>query len=212
MTALAPVIEALAARGLDLAAPLAVADYDAAVPALPLPPVGRCALVVGNTRALWPVFVKARRDEAHPLDAYVERAVTEVMEASGLAWAVRWAHTMPATVAIQRAAAIAGLAYLAPSHLCVHAVYGPWIALRAVVVIDAEPPPRAVPVAPPCDCARGCLPAFERAVAAGVPGGRAELIEKWRLWLAVRDACPVGRNHRYGDDQISFHYAGVDGG
>ena len=30
--------------------------------------------------------------------------------------------------------------------------------------------------------------------------------DTWRLWLAVRDACPVGREHRYGDDQIGYHY------
>jgi cyanocobalamin reductase (cyanide-eliminating) / alkylcobalamin dealkylase len=31
--------------------------------------------------------------------------------------------------------------------------------------------------------------------------------DTWRAWLAVRDACPVGREHRYGDDQIAYHYA-----
>jgi hypothetical protein len=25
------------------------------------------------------------------------------------------------------------------------------------------------------------------------------------LWLAVRDACPLGREHRYGDEQLAFH-------
>lgn len=30
--------------------------------------------------------------------------------------------------------------------------------------------------------------------------------EDWRRWLAVRDACPVGRAHRYSDAQIAYHY------
>jgi hypothetical protein len=29
----------------------------------------------------------------------------------------------------------------------------------------------------------------------------------WRAWVAVRDACPVGRASRYGDEQIRYHYA-----
>lgn len=200
-------IERLAARGLDLAAPLATADYDAEVaPALRLPSFGRgraLAVVVGNTRALWP-FVRGAAG-ADPVDTYVVRAIEEALD--GARAEVRWAHHVPATVAVQRAAAIAGLAWLSPSHLCVHPVYGPWIALRAVIVLDADgPPARAAPVAPPCDCARGCAAAYEAAIAAGVPRDGGELRAVWRRWLAVRDGCPVGRAHRYDDDQISHHY------
>jgi methylmalonic aciduria homocystinuria type C protein len=201
------VIEELARRGLDLAAELATADYNAEVDeGLRLPDFGRArarAIVVGNTRALWPEFLASGK---RLLDDYVMEAVRAAI--GGARAEVRWAHDVPATVAIQRAAAVAGLAYLAPSHLCVHPVYGPWIALRAVIVLDEDGPPRAPAIAPPCDCARGCGPALERALAAGEPRSTEELRERWRLWLAVRDACPVGREHRYGDDQILFHYAG----
>lgn len=201
-------IERLAGFGLDLAAPLATADYDAEVgEALRLPDFGRAralAIVVGNTRALWPRFLASGQ---RLLDDYVMAAVRASID-PGVAHEIRWAHEVPATVAIQRAAAIAGLAYLAPSHLCVHPEYGPWIALRAVVVLDADGPPRAPAIAAPCDCARGCGPAFERALAAGEPRSTEELRERWRLWLGVRDGCPVGRAHRYSEDQILFHYAG----
>lgn len=210
------VTAALAARGLDLAAPMAACDYDAVVPeGLRLPGFERTralAIVVGNTRALWSRVVDAL-DGEQPLDRWVMAAVTSAVEAAiapGTRWTVRWAHHVPATVAIQRAAAVAGLAYLAPSHLCVHPEYGPWIALRAVVVLDVDGPDLpVVPVAAPCDCARGCGPALSAALAAGEPSGTAELRERWRLWLAVRDACPVGRDHRYSDEQILFHYAGL---
>ena len=121
---------------------------------------------------------------------------------------IRFAHHVPATVAIQRAAVVAGLAWLAPSHLCVHPAYGPWIALRALVILDEPAPPSPPRVPAPCDCAVGCGPALERALAAGEPRSTQELRERWRLWLAVRDACPVGREHRYSQEQIEFHYAG----
>ena len=70
---------------------------------------------------------------------------------------------------------------------------------------------RAAPaIAAPCDCARGCAARRSRAALDGgrARGTTAELRERWRLWLAVRDACPVGRAHRYSDAQIRFHYAG----
>jgi methylmalonic aciduria homocystinuria type C protein len=28
----------------------------------------------------------------------------------------------------------------------------------------------------------------------------------WRAWLAVRESCPVGREYRYCDAQIEYHY------
>jgi methylmalonic aciduria homocystinuria type C protein len=185
-----------------------------------LPSFGRenaRAIVIGNTRGLWEHVQVGT-------DAYVERAVRAAFPAAEH----RWAHQVPATIAIQRAAVIAGLAWLSPSHLCVHPEYGPWIALRAVVVLDEPAPPARPRVPPPCDCARGCGEAYARAIAAGVPRSTAELrggasrrghrdegvgsAERepatWRLWLAVRDACPVGRAWRYADDQIAYHYAG----
>jgi hypothetical protein len=187
----------LAARGLDLAAPLAVAGF------------GRpraLGIVVGNTRALWPrVVAEADWAAPDPVDTYVTGAVAAAL--AGWTWEARWAHD-PA-VPIQRLAAEAGLAYLAPSHLCVHPVYGPWLALRALIIVDEDGPEAAAPqVPPPCDCARGCMAAYARAAAAGVPAGTAELRDRWRAWLAVRDACPVGREHRYADDAIAYHYAG----
>jgi methylmalonic aciduria homocystinuria type C protein len=182
---------ALAARGLDLAAPLAFQ--------------GRLAVVVGNTRALWPrLRAEADWTAPDPVDRYVEAAVRAAAPAGA---EVRLA-TDP-QLPIQQLADDAGLAWLSPSRVCVHPVFGPWIALRALIVTDAPAPAPAARIAPPCDCARGCGEAFARACAAGVPAGTAELRERWRLWLAVRDACPVGRAHRYSDDAIAYHYAGV---
>ena len=48
-----------------------------------------------------------------------------------------------------------------------------------------------------CDCGERCAAAFERA---------REAQGTWPDWLAARDACCVGRAHRYGDDQLAYHY------
>ena len=207
--------------GIDLCATCASADYDAAVPAeYRLPDVGRAralVVVLGNTRALWPhVRDAVARGDRDPVDDYVARVIRGAV-AEALApltprprVEIRFApEPPPRRVAMQRLAHVAGLAWLAPSHMCVHPTFGPWLALRAAVVIDVEGPPARLPIAAPCDCATGCQPALDRAIAAGPPRDQAELRDRWRLWLAVRDACPVGREHRYEDDQIRYHYAGL---
>jgi len=190
------VIGRLAAAGLDLAAPF--------------PEAGKLGLVVGNTRALWPRF-RAWLDGGprgpNPLERYVAEAVRGAV--SGLACTVRFAHHGPPWLPIQRIAERAGLAWLAPSNLCVHPVYGPWISLRAVVVADQAAPPEPSP-APACGaCPHACLPAFERARATldpSDPAGSARA--SWPAWLAVRDACPIGREHRFQEDHIRYGYAG----
>jgi methylmalonic aciduria homocystinuria type C protein len=120
---------------------------------------------------------------------------------------------------MQRLADVAGLAALTPSMLCVHPAFGPWIALRAAVVFDVAPPddPGAAPPTACHDCAERCAPALARAVAAATARtGRAPAARErdandpvapdWTLWLAVRDACPVGREHRYPDAYLRYVY------
>lgn len=216
--------DACARHGLDLARPLCVGWYNRLVePAHRLPDFGRpssLAVVVGNTRALWPHLDEALRADdglaghPDPVDQYCERVLGAAV--AGLPAPchvhVRFAHEPPPRVAIQRLAHVAGLAYLTPSHLSVHPVYGPWIALRAVVVVDVDGPAEAAPLAAPCDCAAHCAPRLAVALAAAQAQagastpGRAEIVRDWRAWLAVRDACPVGRAHRYSEQQIRYHY------
>ena len=192
-----------------------------------LPSFGReqaQAVLVGNTRRLWSNFKAAlareavRLDDDHPLDRYVtERVTSAAAEAAaqldgGVRHQILFGHTMqPRPIAIQKMARAAGLAALSPSHLSVHPLFGPWIALRAVVVFDVEaaPSPRQ-PVTEPCaSCEQPCLAALKTALA---PAGAQPLSnipidgQGWKKWLAVRDACPVGRAHRYSDDQITYHY------
>jgi hypothetical protein len=64
---------------------------------------------------------------------------------------------------------------------------------------DGEPPARSV-AEHVCTCDQRCLDAFTRAVGSKGP-------ERWRAWLEVRDACTAGREHRYSDEQIAYHYS-----
>jgi len=185
------VIDQLAAAGLDI-----VHHFDArqvatelALPRLASHPVG---VLVGNTRALWPKFCAARRDVHDPLEAYVEEAI------DAIAVPTLYAHRRydGAFLPFQRIAVAAGLGGLSPTQLVIHPVFGPWFALRAILLIEGTPP-RTAPIGAPCRCEASCLTALDAAVS-----GR-----DWRRWVAVRDACPVGRAWRYSEEQIHYHYS-----
>jgi methylmalonic aciduria homocystinuria type C protein len=210
--------------GLDLLHPFAVADYNPHVAVQQrLDDFGRSralGLLVGNTRALWPRFDEARataaelRLAAQPLDQYV---VSSVTGASSLLSERRhrayFSHvTEPHALPIQRLAELTGFAALSPSHLAIHALHGPWFALRAVVVVDIEGPGQGLstPRRPCLGCPAPCVAALERACAVSGPVLDGSSIARHAAdWIAVRDACPVGRASRYGDAQLRYHY-GID--
>lgn len=219
------VAAAVRPSGFDVVHSFRAAWYDEAVaPAERLPWAAggsALAILIGNTRSLWPLFRAAmeadptRHTVEDPLDCWVEQQLRVALAAAFGPGAPRhllvFAHEPPPRrLPFQRLALHAGLAPISPGRLLAHPDYGPWFALRAVLVVDVEgplgPPPS---VGAPCeDCEAPCLAAFEAASA--VPGASDDLAlfrRHWRAWLAVRDACPVGREHRYPDDQIRFHYA-----
>lgn len=198
-------MDTLDERGFDIVHAFSAEDA-AAEPGLELlrDPARPTAILVGNTRALWPHFAAALAADAElaasrdPIERYTEQTLTPA--ASALGGSIYFAHRTYGEryLPFQRLAVVAGLAALAPSQLLIHPVYGPWFALRAVIVCAGTPPPTArMPL--PCRCAdAGCVAAFEQASAHP---------DEWRGWIAVRDACPVGRDYRYSEQQIAYHYS-----
>lgn len=175
-------------------------------------------LVVGNTRRLWPLFLEAYRatwlwKEAHPLDAYsrlhIGGAVTRMANEFDLRHALRYSFDpAPHGVAISRLATVAGVGEASPVGLCIHPDYGPWFSLRAAVVLDVEgPAPRAA--TPTCSACttRPCIAARDEMLKQiGEVFDHATLLANWRIWLTMRDACPVGIAARYTEQQIRYHY------
>jgi cyanocobalamin reductase (cyanide-eliminating) / alkylcobalamin dealkylase len=208
--------------GLDLHATTSVGRYNVEVePPFQLPGADTSlVIVIGNSRAMWAYLDRFVLDSpepiADPVDTYVEQTIrraTAQLAQAGRVVDIRFDHEPPPRrIAIQRLAHVAGMAWLSPSHLCIHPTFGPWIALRAAIVLDQPAPPVAsptgVPLPPPCDCSTNCEPLLNEALAAGEPTNSSELVERWKVWLAVRDGCPVGREHRYSDEQIVYHYTG----
>ena len=168
-------------------------------------PARAVGMLVGNTRVFWQPFLAARAADpvlaaaADPIQRYTEDIVGG--EAARLGGTIFYPQRRydDAYIPFQRIAVAAGLAALAPTHLLVHPTFGPWFALRAIVLHPGERPPPPTPVPLPCTCDATCTRTLERALASTGP-------QAWHDWLAVRDACPVGRAYRYSDDQIAYHY------
>lgn len=217
---------AISARaGFDLIAPFSLAWLTEAAVRFPYPAFDRknaMGVLVGNTRGLWPHFLAALCDDdalrhvAHPLDTYVMRSIRTAAVALPVTTRILWAHdTEPEPVPMQRIAEVVGLAKISPSHLSIHPRFGPWVAWRAVLLLDAPGPEgQAPPVFDPCQpCHRPCVSALERAFEASNTnendvGREPQVIRNaWRAWLEVRAVCPVGAEHRYGESQSEYHYA-----
>lgn len=211
----------LAPHGLDLVHAFDVADYNRAIAEHPklssLPTFGRTralGLLIANTQALWPIFLTAYRTRpdlqaaADPLDDYVMQGVQAF--AAGLSYRteVRGAHEHgPRLVSMLHLADVSGFAQRGPAHLAAHPRLGPWFALRAVVVVDEAPPPNPSASVRVCEgCEAPCKTEMEAALGQLTDTTDAGLAQAWQAWVRVRDACPVGRDHRYSESQIRYHY------
>lgn len=177
--------DALAAAGFDIVQP-----FDGAL----VDPDRRAGLLIGNTRALWPKFVANQPAGPDPLDRYVEQHVDPLVPPGGRVFYVHRKYDGK-YIGFQSLAVAAGLGAMSETHFVIHPEYGSWFALRAAIVVEGEPPPPAQ-IPRPCQCGATCREALAHAV------GNTD----WRAWLAVRDACPVGREHRYSEDQLAYHY------
>jgi methylmalonic aciduria homocystinuria type C protein len=223
------IAEALAARvepaGFELLGAVNVGAYNATLEpkhaGLRLPELSGArdvVLLIGNTRRLWPLFLDAYATtsigtDEEPLDDYsrwhLGDAATAVATELERRHAIRYSfEPEPRGVAIHRLAVLSGVAELSPVGLCVHPVNGPWFSMRAAIVFDVEgPPPRTAP--PTCSACttRPCLAAREKMLeTCGGRFDRATFLAHWEAWLAMRDACPIGKDARYGDEQIRYHY------
>lgn len=187
-------IDALTEAGLDIAH-----EFDAHAVTVPgwelLAGSERRGILIANTRVLWPVVRAAARPGAHPVDDHVERTIERVFPGARIYYSHRTYGE--GFLPFQKLAVATGLGALSKGGLVIHPVYGPWLALRAVVLVDGVPVSRAE-IPNPCVCDGSC----ETALARALDGG------DWRAWLAVREACSL-REHHYSDQQIRYHYTKV---
>jgi hypothetical protein len=210
----------LTSQGFDLMQSFEVGRYNRAVDAdFRLPTFGNprnVGILVGNTKALWPAFFRAYQDNTslrsnpNPLDSYTETSFREALAGVDLPYEIRFGHSAtPSPVAMQTLAHISGLAHLSPSHLNIHPDHGPWIALRAAIVWNWQEELTEPSLKDPCQgqCKHVCIPLFDAALTAmDKDHTHQQMLTNWQAWLKVREACPVGRDSRYCEAQIRYHY------
>eukprot|EP00611_Tribonema_gayanum_P002728 TRINITY_DN12061_c0_g1_i1.p1 TRINITY_DN12061_c0_g1~~TRINITY_DN12061_c0_g1_i1.p1 ORF type:complete len:298 (-),score=84.90 TRINITY_DN12061_c0_g1_i1:184-1077(-) len=159
----------------------------------------------------------------HPIDAYVmevvSAAVRELRASNALPAAARaaevklyWAHetAQGRLVAIQRMAHVSGLAWLHDkTHLCLHPEVGPWLALRAVVLVDIPGPTGSPPPAMPCPASEAEVARAAAAMDAAldvIKRSGATSREAREAFLAARAAFDLGAAYRYPADVTEYHY------
>ena len=215
------IIERLADAGLTLTGTLPIAEYDALVPppwhSTRLAPGALGALVVGNAgRVLWERFVTSpeRALTSDPLDAYTRR----VLEASAVL------SDPPATIgfyADRRDGVYLPLAALArragfgsPGRVgvLIHPVFGPWIGVRAVLLLAEDVPFREPATFAPCDgCPAPCATACHGSVVGASEVDAAACYQvrltnpACALTCDARRACVVGPEYAYSVEQTAHH-------
>ncbi|KGF70388.1 ferredoxin [Hoeflea sp. BAL378] len=219
---------ALAVHGLCLRG--SVVPAEEAAPRLSAGGAAAAIVLVGHGGGgFWPVFEAWRGAHpglSHPLDAWSKALIAPLAAAAG--GEAVFPSDRPWHPFQQWAMAAESLKP-SPLGLLIHPVYGLWHGYRGAILFSPAAAARlgltpdaagAAPVTShPCDSCpdRPCLSACP--VGAYSPDGFD--VAGCRAYLATeagrqgcmsggcraRDACPVGRDHRYSDPQIRFHMA-----
>jgi hypothetical protein len=206
-----------------------IAAYDAAVPrehALGrLAPEARTAVVIGNGGgAFWHAFRTycathpGHAALADPLDEFtriaVEDAARPVLADGGtrLLYPFRFPED---PVSFVHLAECAGLGRRSLTGVLVHPVYGPWIALRAALLVpEVLSAPRPVDGFDPCpSCAeRSCIAACPAGAVSergwDIPrcaGHRTAEVDGCATRCHARFDCVLGREHRYPPEALAYH-------
>jgi hypothetical protein len=220
----AALVSRLGCVGLDLIGATSVAAYDAHVDArrrlADRDPAARGIVVVGNGgAALWRAFRAATPDLERAGRDSLDRFTRAAVEAAARDLGGARCHFPfdPAATALdfQVLGELAGLGRRSLVGVLVHPEYGPWIALRAAVLVPwAVMAPRPADGFDPCPgcIERPCIPACPVG-AVGPDGWNVAACAAHRLadethcapGCAARIECVYGRAHRPPADALAFH-------
>lgn len=218
MAALSKIVQNCQSAGLDLWGTLQIGQYNSKVPpSAQIDNLGspqNTALLIGNTKAIWKPFIEHLKNvpdalsSSDPLDDYVEQCLGASLRVTRAEHHIRFAHRPePNYISVQTLAEESGLAWTSPSRLSIHPRYGPWIALRAVIVFTEKMEHKATPSIQACtSCEQTCAPLFAKLRTKVSEDNERLVVPDWQQWLELRDACPIGQSHRYSSDQIRYHY------
>jgi len=172
-------------------------------------------------RALWRAMEGQKAPQAKrsadPVDAYSEAAVHTYLEASPACAGFQILYPpSSSTVPLIQLGELAGWHHASKFGIGINADWGSWFAYRALVLADSRFAPVARPAdASPCDTCRDkpCIAACpatavtdEAFLAARCFGHRLADGSACAQTCHARLACPVAQAHRYGPEQMRYHY------
>jgi hypothetical protein len=230
---LSEITTAISRYGFNLIGTASVTAYEVLVPqqyhVASLLPRAKTVVVIGNGgRTFWEGFCaycdaqpEYLRTHEHPLDDYtvqvIEGALTPLLERSNAQYRYLYPFrfwTEPVSfMHLARAAGLAGPSILG---VVIHPTYGPWLALRAAVLLNQElsTSPVAVGFNP-------CPTCTERACIAACPASAININKGWDIISCVqhrlqvkgdcedrchaRYNCVYGREHRYSSEELRYH-------
>lgn len=222
--------EDLYAVGFDIFHPFDPSLYNRCIetenlPLEPLPEAQMVAYLIGNTKLIWPFFrewYRSHGTDSDPFDTFCQKTLERIFQRNlqGKEYHVYWSFesSPEKLVSMQRVASVSGLSFLdTKSHLSIHPVYGTWHSFRAVVVVKAEGPNLPTPTPAPC-----LLTPQEQEKAKVAMFHALEVSDKDRLcdqlhgkgpseqvaaaWIELRDCVSVGKEFRFDEDQLWYHY------
>jgi len=214
---------ALSRRGFDVLAPFRVSWYNEYIQKLglatdenhvagsaftlaPLPNLGQddaLALIVGNSKAMWPNmlrWLKSQPDPAvvkDPVDTFSSEVISAAISSFAAATDGRpviahdmfWASDMSAArlVDMNRAAYVSGVCYFSDEmYLSIHPTFNTDEEKAAAKVAFAE--------------ALKASSEVDMSVEVGMP------LDIAQKWAAMRDCVALGREYKYDDSQSEYHY------
>lgn len=199
----------------------------------PIPMFGRSSafsLLIGNTRHFWPFFLAWLQNEQekdnelleHPVDTYVHSFIESIIGThfdDGTNYKIFWSDLTSGQqlVSMQHVSSVSGLCYHDKhSHLSIHPEFGPWLAFRAIVVLDRPfltSPPPLIPCLLSTTEIENAQKAMTAALAASDPTNLCEQLhggskneDTLLAWIALRDCITTGRKYRYSEGQLNYHY------
>lgn len=191
------------------------------------PRCGSVLLLGSGGRACWERLrselgpeLEVPRPGHHPIDGWSAAVAADIvakLRAAGRDGSVVMPNDQP-TLNFVQLGEMAGLGTVSPViHQLLHPEFGPWISLRAAVLIHGAALPRLLPEVTgdfqPCDeCSRPCADACPAEAYSGDEPQLGACVEH-RLdggcasGCDVRRHCPIGQEHRYHEAEESFRHA-----
>lgn len=222
---------------------------------LPLPTYNKqetLGLLIGNTKYLWPIFIKELKEinpqkykhMKHPLNEYTKISIENICNNifsinktynnnkslqiindlinnfdNKIEYEIRyyWEIEKSKLISFQKLCDISNLAFLdKQSYLCIHEKYGPWFALRCVIILNMNYNEKILnsnininnsyllsknekeKVKKQWNIIKEKL--FDN------KNSNVNDIPSWKYWLELRNCYDIGKEYKYNDNQILYHY------